>query len=112
MKRLLVNVTAAIIGAVGLSGTALADTRSPHAQTFVLSCGGASVTFVSPVEQARAAQIVGTTGAGILQRVVFSGTVLFEQPSFQALKPSALTTCTQPVPGGEVTLIVLVTPQD
>jgi hypothetical protein len=76
-------------------------------QTFTLECGGNTVTVVSPTDAARAAQIVGATGVGVLQRVLFEGTVLFEQPSFQALKDSAFTTCTQ----DGLTVVVLMTPQ-
>jgi hypothetical protein len=38
-----------------------ADTGAPTAQTFVLGCNGETVTFVSPVENALAAQVTGTT---------------------------------------------------
>ncbi len=100
------------LAAIGwTAGTASGDTSAPNRQTSVLNCGGATVTFVSPVEPARAAQIVGITGVGVLQRLVFGGSVLFEQPSFHALDPSALTTCTFSIPGGELTFVVLVTPQ-
>jgi hypothetical protein len=100
------------LSAIGwTAGTASGDTSAPNRQTFTVNCGGATITFVSAVEPARAAQIVGITGVGVLQRVVFGGSILFEQPSFRALDPSALTTCTFPVPGGELTFVVLVTPQ-
>jgi hypothetical protein len=115
MRKLFLTATVCLTGVVWSSGTASGDTLAPSVQTFVVNCGGAAVTFVSPVEPARAAQVVGTTGVGVLQQVVFSdgsgGIVVFEQPSFQALKSSALTTCTLPVPGGTLTLVVLVTPQ-
>ena len=95
--------------------SAQADTHAPSTQTFTLVCGSAIVTVVSPTEAARAGQIVGATGVGILQRVLFADspgeTVLFEQPSAQALKASALTSCTQAVPGGVLTVVVLTTPQ-
>lgn len=100
------------MAAVGwFSGMAAADSKAPNRQTFTVSCGGATVTFVSPVEPARAAQIVGTTGVGILQQVSIGGAVLFEQPSLQALDSSRLTTCTFPTPDGDLTFIVLTTPQ-
>jgi hypothetical protein len=38
-------------------------------------------------------------------------TVLYELPSFSKIKSTKLTTCTQAIPGGAVTLIVLGTPQ-
>lgn len=111
MRQLALAVALCVAGA----GILTADNRAPNRQTFVLECGGATVTFVSPVEPARAAQIVGTTGVGVLQQVLFSdasgATVLFEQPSFKALRSSALTTCTVAVPEGTVTFTVLVTPQ-
>ena len=111
MKQLFLIVTFC----VAAFGTARADTRAPSAQMFVLECGGATVTFVSPTEPARAAQVLGTTGVGVLQRVVFSDesgeTVLFEQPSFDALKPSALKACTLSVSEGTFTFVVLLTPQ-
>jgi hypothetical protein len=84
-----------------------ADTHAPGVQPFTIECGGSTITLVSPNEPARAAQIVGTTGVAVLQQVLFEGVVLFEQPSFQALKDSAVTTCTQ----GPVTVVVLMTPQ-
>lgn len=107
MKRFCVVVTICIGVASWSLGSVSADTRAPNAQRFTLECGGATVMVVSPVEAARAAQILGTTGVSILQQVTFSGTVLFEQPSFRALSPSALTTCTT----GPLTVIVLNTPQ-
>ena len=84
-----------------------ADTHAPSRQTITLECGGSTITVVSPTERAEAAQIVGTTGVGVLQQVTFEGVVLFEQPSFQALKDSALTTCTQDA----LTVVVFMTPQ-
>jgi hypothetical protein len=97
-------------------GPVLADTRGPSAQTFVLECGGETVTVVSPVEPAAAAQVVGTTGVGVLLQVAASdGTVLFEQPSFQAHNSSpvtALTICTVPLNQDTITLVVLMTPQN
>ena len=84
-----------------------ADTRAPSLQTFTLECGGSTITVVSPTEAARAAQIVSATGVGVLQQVLFEGVVLFEQPSFQALKDSAVATCTQDT----LTVVVLMTPQ-
>ena len=112
MRQLALAVVA--LGVAG-AGTLAADNRAPNRQTFVLECSGATVTFVSPVERASAAQIAGATGVGVLQQVVFSdasgSTVLFEQPSFTALRSSALTTCTVAVPEGTLTLTVLVTPQ-
>src|SRR6185503_11964288 len=103
-------VTLVLVVAVGLfsGGSAMADTHAPSAQTFVLNCAGATVTFVSPTFQAKAAQIVGTTGVGVLLRVVLTdssgSTVLFEQPSFSKLAPAKLTTCTDSIPGATVTL--------
>lgn len=111
MKRLVQAAVLCLVGVVGASTPLAGDTNAPNRQTFTINCGGATITIVSPVESARAAQIVGTTGAGILQRVTFAGAVLFEQPSFQAHDPAALTTCTFPVPGGELTFDVLFTPQ-
>jgi hypothetical protein len=117
MRRMRAAVTLVLVVAMGLfsGGLATADTNAPSAQTFVLSCGGATVTFVSPTFQAKAAQIVGTTGVGVLQRVVVTDssgtTVLFEQPSFSKLAAAKLTTCMDAIPGGTVTLIVLTTPQ-
>ncbi len=71
------------------------------------------MTIVSPVFSALAAQIVGTTGVAILQYAVLSdGTVLYEHPSFKAMKASALTTCTTPLFGGTVTMTVLMSPQN
>ena len=107
MKRTRLLVVSAV-AALATSAPAMADTNAPSAQTFVLNCGGTTITFVSPTFAARAAQIVGTTGTAILVRVVDSaGNVLFEQPSFKALRPSALTTCTL----DGIAFIVLVTPQ-
>jgi hypothetical protein len=115
MRQLSLILAVALSSVVWDVPSAGADTRAPSAQIFVLECGGASVTFVSPNEPAQAGQVVSTTGVGVLQRVVFSGssgeTVLFEQPSFQAHKTSALTDCTLAVPGGTVTFVVLATPQ-
>jgi hypothetical protein len=84
-----------------------ADTHAPNRQTFTLQCGGSTITVVSPIEAARAAQIVDATGVGVLQQVTFEGVVLFEQPSFQAHENSALTTCTQDA----LTVVVFMTPQ-
>jgi hypothetical protein len=89
------------------SASIKADTNAPNRQTFTLQCGGSTITVVSPVEAARAAQIVDATGVGVLQQVMFEGVVLFEQPSLQAHKGSALTTCTQDA----LTVVVLMTPQ-
>jgi hypothetical protein len=111
MRQFFVAAMGCLVGITSMSHMVVADTRAPSTQTFVLECGSATVTVVSPVESARAAQIVGTTGVGVLQQVTFSGSVLFEQPSFRALKPSALTSCTTAVPGGTLSMVVLVTPQ-
>ena len=111
------GVTLVLVVALGLltGGAATADTNAPSAQTFVLKCAGVTVTFVSPTFQARAAQVVGTTGVGVLQRVVLTdasgSAVLFEQPSFSRLSPEKLTTCTDSIPGGTVSLTLLTTPQ-
>ena len=111
MKALVRNAVLCLVGLLATSVAVAGDTNAPNRQTFTMTCGGATVTVVSPVEPARAAQVVGTTGVGILQRVTMGGAVLFEQPSFQAHDPAALTTCTFPVPGGELTFDVLTTPQ-
>jgi hypothetical protein len=109
--------TLVLVMAMGLlsGGPAMADTNAPSVQTIVLQCGSATVTFVSPIFQARAAQVVGTTGVGVLQRVVITDssgtTVVFEQPSFSKLAPAKLTTCTDAFPGGTATLTLLMTPQ-
>ena len=107
MRKLLGLSAFIAAGVMWNAGSATADTHAPSVQTFTLECGGTTVTVVSPIEAARAAQVVGATGVGVLQRVLFGDTVLFEQPSFGALKNSALTTCTQ----GELTVVVLITPQ-
>jgi hypothetical protein len=89
------------------TATIRADTHAPSVQTFTLDCGGHTITVTSPIEAARAAQVVATTGVSVLQQVRFEGVVLFEQPSFQALKDSAMTTCSQ----DGLTVVVLMTPQ-
>ncbi len=110
MMRTLIAFSLA--GVLASSASLLGDTRAPSTQTFVINCGGATVTIVSPVFAALAAQVVGSTGTAILQQVVLSdGTVIFEHPSFSALKSSALTSCTVALPEGTVTLLVLMTPQ-
>jgi hypothetical protein len=117
MRPMRAVVTLVLVVAIGLfsGGLATADTNAPSTQTIVLNCGGTTVTFVSPTFQAKAAQIVGTTGTGVLQRVVVTDssgtTVLFEQPSFSKLEAEKLTTCTDAIPGATVTLILLATPQ-
>jgi hypothetical protein len=115
MRRFTVAVMLSLAGAIWGSGAVSADTRAPSTQTFVIECGGMTVTVVSPVFSARAAQVVGTTGVAILQQVVlyddFGVTVLFEQPSVRALRASALTTCTLATPEGTLVLTVLMTPQ-
>jgi|SRR5688572_31462295 len=117
MQPMRAMVTVVLVVAMGLlgGGSAAADTHAPTAQTFVLNCSGSTVTFVSPTFQARAAQIVGTTGVGVLQRVVVTDssgtTILFEQPSFSNLAPAKLTTCIDAIPGATVMLTLLATPQ-
>jgi len=112
MRQLYVAVTLCLAGVVGNSGTVAGDTRAPNAQTFEVHCGGSTLTIVSPVFSAKAGQVVGTTGAAVLQYAALSdGTVLFEHPSFNAHKPSALTTCTLPFPEGTITVVFLMTPQ-
>ena len=112
MKRIVPVLTLCVAALGWGSGFAAGDTKGPSTQTLVLECGGATVTVVSPVESARAAQVVGSTGVGVLQQVTLSdGTVLFEQPSFEAHDPASLTTCTVAVPGDTLTLKVFMTPQ-
>jgi hypothetical protein len=95
-------------GALVTAGAAFADTHAPSAETFTLTCGGATITVVSPTGYAEAAQVVGTTGASVLEFVTDSaGNVLFEQPSYPALSASKLTTCT----ADGLTFVVLNTPQ-
>lgn len=112
MKKFFVVFTLSLAGVAWGFGTAAGDTRAPSTQNFVMECGGATINIVSPTFSALAAQIVGSTGTAVLQRAVLSdGTVLFEQPSFQAHKADALTTCTQAFLGETVTVTVLMTPQ-
>ena len=99
-----------VVAAVGLfvASAAFADTHAPSAETFTLTCGGTTITVISPTGHAEAGQVVGTTGASILELVTdSSGNVLFEHPSFEGLKPSKLTTCT----AEGLTFYVLDTPQ-
>jgi hypothetical protein len=107
MRRIFTLIAFGAVAAMLNAARVAADTHAPSAQTFTLACGAATVTVVSPAESARAAQIVDATGVGVLERVLFGSDVLFEQPSFHALKESALTTCTQDC----LTLVVLMTPQ-
>lgn len=114
MKRLWLGMGLCVAAVMSGSGLVRADTRAPSTQTFVLECDGATVTIVSPTFSAAAAQVVGSTGVSILQRVTSNGTVLYEHPSFGGLQSSAarLTVCTFPLGGGEsLTLHVLNTPQ-
>jgi hypothetical protein len=112
MRQLVFVVTFVILSVLSGSETAVGDTKAPSTQTFTMECGGATVTIVSPTFSARAAQVVGSTGAAVLQRAVLSdGTVLFEQPGFQAHEPSALTTCTLVLGEDMLTVTVLMTPQ-
>ena len=111
MRRLLA-ATVFIVGGALSSVAVVGDTGAPSRQTFVLDCGGLTITVVSPIEPAAAAQVVGTTGVGVLLRVALSdGTVLFEQPSFQAHKASAITVCTSSFGTETLTLAVMMTPQ-
>jgi hypothetical protein len=71
MKKLFPLVPLCVAVMMWSAGEAGGDTRAPSTQTFVLDCGGTTVTVVSPVFSARAGQVVGTTGVGILQQVVF-----------------------------------------
>jgi hypothetical protein len=117
MRAMRALTTLVLVVAVSIfsGGPAKADTNAPSTQTFVLDCAETTVTFVSPTFHAAAAQIVGTTGVGVLLRVVLTDssgtTVLFEQPSFSRQTPSKLTTCTQAIPGGTVTFTLLATPR-
>ena len=112
MKQIVAVLTLSVAALAWGSGFAAGDTRAPSTQTQVLQCGGATVTIVSPVWSARAAQVVGSTGVGVLQQVALSdGTVLFEQPSYGAHDPASLTTCTVAFLGETLTLKVFMTPQ-
>jgi hypothetical protein len=46
--RQLFTKTFFLAGQIWSSGTVAADTRAPSAQTFVLECGGETITVVSP----------------------------------------------------------------
>jgi hypothetical protein len=102
-----------VIGAITsaafvMGSSARADTHAPSAQMFTQTCGDTTITLVSPTERAEAAQVVGTTGTGILELVTDGdGNVLFEHPSYKALRPDKLTTCTE----DGLTFVVLMTPQ-
>lgn len=113
MRKVGVAVAFCLAVAVWTATTVVADTRGPNTDTFVLDCGGATFTIVTP-HVGRAGQIVGTTGVVVFQQVVITDasgeTVLFEQGSFTALDPSVLTTCTTPIPGGTFTFVVMITP--
>jgi hypothetical protein len=99
---------------VGSMRTAEADTHAPTTATVVLQCGGETVTFVSPTSSAEAGQVVGSTGVGVLQLVLFvdgsGSTVVFEHPGFHAHKPSKLTTCTETLPEGTLIFVFLQAP--
>lgn len=109
MRRPRNAVTLAVLLSLVVSGVAIADTAAPSSQTFVLDCDGTELTFVSPIEAARAAQLADGTGVGVLQRLsVDGGPVLFEAPSYAALSARGhLTTCM----ADGLTFEILVTPR-
>jgi hypothetical protein len=119
VKRLLIwplvtFVTAVVVGVLALP--AFADTRAPSRQTFTLSCGGTTVTFVSPSDAAAAAQVTSSTGVGILEELTLtngSGTaVLFQTHEASTISSVAtVTDCTQSTAAGVFTFVVLITPQ-
>lgn len=112
MRQLVVVGALFIVGVFSHSETVVADTKAPSTQRFSMTCGGVTVTIVSPTFSARAGQVVGATGVGVLQRVTLAdGTVLFEQPSFEAHDASALATCTSVFGEDTLTFNVLMTPQ-
>ena len=84
-----------------------ADTRAVSLQTFTLACGGSTITVVSPTEAARAAQIVGATGVGVLQQVLFGVSCSSSNQVSRRSRIRAVTTCTQDA----LTVVVLMTPQ-
>jgi hypothetical protein len=107
-RTLLLMICAIAAVALTTGNSALADTHAPSTQTFTQTCGGTTITVVSPTEHAEAAQVVGTTGTGILELVEDgNGNVLFEHPSYEALRSDKLTTCTE----DGLTFIVKMNPQ-
>ena len=107
MRTMLFAVTAAtLIAANAFTPVVRADTGAPTAQTFVLDCNGQTVTFVSPVEHALAAQVTGSNSVGILLRLTFENQVLFELPASRRLPAGLITTCTD----GPLTFTLLLTP--
>jgi hypothetical protein len=104
---MLLAVTTVALTVIGTLPTVVrADTGAPSAQTFVLDCNGQTITFISPVEHALAAQAVGSTTVGILLRLTFGSDVLFALPASQHLPAGIIKTCTD----GPLTFTLLLTP--
>jgi hypothetical protein len=61
MRQLSLILAVALSSVVWDVPSAGADTRAPSAQIFVLECGGASVTFVSPKSLLKNPSFQGST---------------------------------------------------
>ena len=107
MRRKRTVLTMAALLGLACQVVTHADTSAPTALTTVLQCNGSTLTFVSPVVPAMAAQVAESTGVGVLLRVSQGTEVLFEFPAFKALLPAGkITTCTS----GPLTFTLLLTP--